>query len=276
MAVATDPNPRIPFFLRFVTWVECVVVFAAAAVSFLSPPLFNQLWAWAPPAFNARYVGAVYFAALVPLLIMAIVGRWAPGRIVLWMIFSFTTSIMIVMLFHYGEFEWGRWATWGFWFLYIFLPINSAYFLYRLRGWPASLTRPLSSAWSGLLTVVAVLLGLYGLALLAVPETATSFWPWGVDAFHGRIYAATFVTPAVGAWLIRQRGARWDYITLGLTMATLGFFSIAGTVLTSATVPPERQVIYAAAGTIAFMLMNLVVLTAGAGIALRGGRAQES
>jgi hypothetical protein len=275
MAVATDPNPRLPTFLRLVTWVECAVVFAAAAVSLISPALFNRLWAWAPPPFNARYVGAVYFAALVPLLIMAVVGRWAPGRIVLWMIFTFTTSIMIVMFFHYGEFEWGRWATWAFWFLYLFLPITSAYFLYRLRGWPPSLTRQLSSQWSGLLTVAAVLLGLYGLALLAVPEVATSFWPWSVDAFHGRIYAATFVTPAVGAWLIRRRGARWDYITLGLTLATLGFFAIVGTVWTSATVPPERQVIYAAAGTIAFMLMNLAVLTAGAAIALRGGRAQE-
>jgi hypothetical protein len=276
MAVATDPNPRLPTFLRLVTWVECAVVFAAAAVSLISPALFNRLWAWAPPPFNARYVGAVYFAALVPLLIMAVVGRWAPGRIVLWMIFTFTTSIMIVMFFHYGEFEWGRGATWAFWFLYLFLPINSAYFLYRLRGWPPSLPRPLSSLWSALLTVAAVLLGLYGLALLAVPEVTTSFWPWSVDAFHGRIYAATFVTPAVGAWLIRRRGARWDYITLGLTLATLGFFAIVGTVWTSATVPPERQVIYAAAGTITFMLMNLAVLTAGAGIALRGGRPQES
>lgn len=49
-----------------------------------------------------------------------------------------------------------------------------------------------------------------------------------------------------------------------------------GTVLASATVPPERQVIFGAARTIAFMLMNLAVLTAGAGIALRGGRALAS
>lgn len=276
MAASIDPNPRIPSFLRFVTWVECVVVFATAVVLFFAPTLGNQLWAWAPPPFNARYVGAVYFAALLPLVVMAVRGRWAPGRMVLWMIFTFTTSIMIVMFFHYRQFEWGRWATWAFWFLYIFVPINSTFFLYRLRNWPPSGSQVLPSPWAGLLRIVTVLLGLYGLSLLVVPEAATSFWPWGVDAFHGRIYAATFVTPAVGAWLIRERGARWDYVTLGLTLATLGLFAIAGTVWTSAIVPPDRKVLYTALGTIVFMLMNIALLIAGGAFALVGSRLREA
>lgn len=270
--VASEPasNPRIPSFLRLVTWVESLVVFAAAAVLFSAPSLGARLWAWSPPPFNSRYVGAVYFAALLPLVVMAVMGRWAPGRLVLWMILTFTTSIMIVMLFNVPLFEWSRWGTWAFWFLYLFLPLNSIIFLVRLRGWAPS--EPRDSPGGGLMRAIAAVLVLYGLALLIVPEAATSFWPWPVDAFHGRIYAATFVTPAVGAWLLRDRGAAREYLVLGLTLAVLGVFSIAGTMWTSATVPPERQVDYAALGTILFFAMNLLLAVGGTALAAIGGR----
>ena len=34
------------------------------------------------------------------------------------------------------------------------------------------------------MTALALVLGGYGIALLAIPEEATGFWPWPVDAFH--------------------------------------------------------------------------------------------
>ena len=272
MATSGSANPPIPPFLRFVTWVECAVVFAAAAALFFAPAAASQIWAWAPPPFNSRFVGAVYFAALLPLVVMAARGRWAPGRMVLWMIFTFTGSIMVVMFFHGRQFEWGRWATWAFWFLYIFLPITSAVFLYRLRTLRVPDAQAAPGPWPGMIQILAVLLGVYGLALLAIPEAATSFWPWPVDAFHGRIYAATFVTPAVGAWLTRKQANPWEYITLGLTLAILGVFSIAGTIWTSATVAPDRRVDYAAAGTIVFLAMNAVLIVVGGALARAGSR----
>jgi hypothetical protein len=270
IASVPTSNPRIPSFLRLVTWVESLVVFAAAAGLFFAPLLAARVWAWSPPPFNSRYVGAVYFAALLPLVVMAVVGRWAPGRLVLWMIFTFTTSIMIVMVFYIPQFEWSRWATWAFWFLYLFLPLNSIIFLVRLRSWAPSEPKPSPGGW--LMRATAAVLALYGLALLVVPEAATSFWPWPVDPFHGRIYAATFVTPAVGAWLLRDKGAGREYLVLGLTLAVLGVFSIAGTMWTSATVPPDRQVDYGAIGTILFFAMNLFLAAGGAALAAVGGR----
>jgi hypothetical protein len=276
MSMPDSKNRPIPAFLRLVTWIECGVVFAAAAALFFLPVAASRIWAWSPPPFNSRYIGAIYFAALLPLVVMAARGRWSPGRMVLWMIFTFTFSIMVVMFFHAGQFEWGRWATWAFWFLYIFLPINSAVFLRRLRGWGAADPQTPPKSWMAVVQILAVILGLYGLALLVIPEAATAFWPWPVDAFHGRIYAATFLTPAVGAWLIRRQGSRWEYITLGLTLATLGAFSIAGTVWTSATVPPDRQADYGAIGTWIFLGMNAVSLVVGGLLARAGARLREA
>jgi hypothetical protein len=270
MINTTASNPKIPPFLRFVTYVECVVVFASAAVLFFLPGVGRDLWAWVIPPFNSRYVGAIYFAALLPLVTKAVVGRWAPGRVVLWMIFTFTTSIMLAMLIHWNDFEWTRPATWAFWFLYLFLPVNSAVHLYLLRSLPPADERPTPGAWQYVLLAAAIVLGLYGVGLLLVPETVTAFWPWDIDAFHGRIYAATFLTPAVGAWLIRQKGAPSEHFILGLTLLTLGVLSIVGVIWTSATVPPDRQVDYTGLGTWAFFGMNAVMALAGGALVMSG------
>src|SRR4051812_50181552 len=104
----------------------------------------QDIWAWITPPLNARYVGVIYLAALVALLVFAVHGRWNPGRLVLWEIFGFTTAIMVVMLAYAGRFEWARVATWVFWPLYVFLPVNSAVFLWRLRDCraPEALDQP--------------------------------------------------------------------------------------------------------------------------------------
>ena len=272
MATTGSGNPRIPLSLRAVSWVESAVAFAAGAIMFLTPSTGTRIWAWAPPPFNARFLGAIYFAALVPLLILAAQGRWAPGRVVLWMTFTFTFSIMVTMFFYRDQFEWSRPVAWAFWILLILLPILSAVFLTRLRSWAPADPRALPPPWIGVLQILAVLLGSYALALLAIPKVAASFWPWPVDDFHGRIYAAIFAAPAVGAWLVRAFGNRREYITLGLTLATLGLFTVAGMVWTNAIVPPERQVDYGAAGTIAFLVMNAVLIVIGGALARAGSR----
>jgi len=265
-------NPKIPAFLRFVTWVECLVVFSTAAVLFFLPALGRELWAWGPPPFNSRYIGAIYFAALAPLVVLAATGRWAPGRVVLWMIFTFTTCIMFAMFVHAYYFEWTRPATYAFWFLYLFLPFNSAVHLYLLRHLNVADSQPTPRLWQWILTVAALGLGAYGLMLFLAPETATAFWPWPVDAFHGRMYMATFLTSAVGAWLIRKRAAPSEYFTLGLTLFILGTASILGVLVTNPTVPVERQADLTALGTWLYFLMNIVCAVMGGGLMWVGWR----
>jgi len=86
----------------------------------------------------------------------------------------------------------------------------------------------------------------------------TSFWPWSVDAFHARIYASAFITPAVGAWILNtQRGSASEYLIFGLNLTLGGFLPILGTLWTNASVPVERQIQYDA-GTYAFFAVFLL------------------
>jgi hypothetical protein len=258
-----EPNPRVPDFLRAVTWVECAVVGGAAALLLTVPKWGGQdVWAWITPPFNARYVGAIYLGALVPLLIFAATARWSPGRIVLWMIFVFTTVIGVVMLAYAGRFEWARFATWVFWALYVFLPINSAVLLWRLRDLrvPEPLVR-----MPAVMTALALAFGGYGLALLVIPEDATRFWPWPVDAFHARIYAATYLTPAVGALVIRRGGTVDEIRTLAATMIVFGIAAVLALLATDPIVPAAAKVGYDA-GTWAFLAINAAPVLAGAAL----------
>lgn len=248
------PNPRVPAFLRAVTCVECVVVAAAAAV-LLSVPEWGgeELWAWITRPFNARYVGVVYLGALVPLVIFAASGRWSPGRLVLWEIFVFTATIMLVMLAYAERFEWMRLSTWVFWPLYVFLPLNSAVFLWRLRGW--RVPEPLLRARLAF-TAIALALGGYGVALIVIPEDATAFWAWPVDAFHARIYSAAYLAPAVGAWVLRDGATPDELRTLGITFLTTGVAAIVA-VPTSA----------------GFLVLNIAPAVAGVALLLGAQRA---
>ena len=93
------------------------------------------------------------------------------------------------------------------------------------------------------LWVVTLALGLYGLALLAVPAAASWFWPWRLDAFHAQLYSATFLTPAAGAWVLLRGTTSEDQRALGLTLAGWGLLPIVSLFLADA---PVQRVQWAA------------------------------
>jgi len=78
------------------------------------------------------------------------------------------------------------------------------------------------------------------LSLLAAPAAATWFWPWKLDAFHAQLYSVTFLTPALGAWVLLRGTTRNEQQTLGLTLAAWGLMPILALILADATVKRVR------------------------------------
>ena len=243
--MTTETNPKITSLLRFLTLLEVVVLFLAGLAFFL-PKFVGPFWPWELLPFNARFLGAVYLAACVAAVMQTVHGRWSPARLVTPMIFLFTLVIIVLSFIHTDQFDFRRWEVWVWFFLYFILPINAAWHLWLYRNLqPVDSTLP-SAAGRNILLGQTVILGLYGLALIVLPGVAKGIWSWEIDDFHAQVYSVTFLTPAVGAYLLTKGGTKTEWLTLGLAQLVLGLFPIIVVILVDASV---KRVDWSALGT---------------------------
>jgi len=255
-----NENPAISPVLRGSSFIELLMLIGAGVGLFFMTDLTRAQWPWDIPPFNARFLGAVYLAAMVAVAMKLLGGRWAPARLVLPMVFTFTFVIFIMSLVWLDKFLFDRWGAWAWIFFYVALPLNAAVHMWLYRRLPPAPSTPMPTAWRTVLLAFAVALGVYGLAQLFAPETTSAFWPWGIDAFHGQLYSAIFLTAAIGALLLSRAAAPIEYFTLGITYAVFGFFSILGVVIADAT---ARRVDWANAGTQLWMALFTAILLVG-------------
>lgn len=259
------PNPPITLVLKGLTLVEVLVLLGAGGGLFFLTDFTRALWPWDIPPFNARFLGAVYLASMVSVGAMLIAGRWAPARMVLPMLLTFTFTVLVISLVRLEAFVPDRWGTWGWFLLYVVIPLNAAAHIVLYRQLPPADRSPVPMVWRVVLLAFVLVLGIYGVAELAAPEPATAFWPWRIDAFHGQMYSAVFLTAAVGALWLSRAAARAEYFTLGVTYAVLGFFAILGLITVDAS---AHRVDWTAAGT--WLWLAVFAATLIAGLALMG------
>ena len=264
-------NSAISSLLRTVTWVEVLVLIVTGGGLFFLPDLARAQWPWSIAPFNGRFVGAVYLGSFVSAALMAFYGRWSPGRIVLPMIFIFTSIVLGVSVLHLDQFNFQKWQPWIWFLLYIVLPVNSAYHLWLYRERQPAEASATPDRWRIFFFALTALFGVYGLALLIFPTASSAFWPWPIDDFHGQMYSVTFITPAVGLFLITRRGSSLEWKTLGLTLLVIGACSIISLLLVDGVVPPEKKVNWTLPGTWAWIMLMAWYGGSGAAMILRKG-----
>jgi hypothetical protein len=260
-----DPNPPLPPLLRGVAWFQAVVLLAAGGGLFFQSDTVAALWPWPLTPYDARFLGAVFLAALAALGTLLVYPRWAPARLLLPMSFVFTALVLLVSLIDRQRFQFERWPAYAWYVVYLALAVLAVYCLYRYGHLPSPVTYPTPPAWRRVLMVHAVAAGLYGLALFALPRWLTSFWPWEVDAFHGRLYSVVFTTLAVGALGLAHWAAPVERLSLGLACAVLGLFTLFGVFIANAGL---RAVDWSAPG--AWLWLLIFGLEFALGLALIG------
>jgi hypothetical protein len=244
--MSSTTNPPIGRLLRLVTAFEVSVLLVAGGGLFFLPNLISPLWPWPLTPFNTRFLGAIYLASMVAAALLVYSGRWSPARLVTPMIFLFTLIVLFVSLLYLEQFNRASPSTWLWLLLYVGIPLNAGYHLWLYRRWPPPATLTLAAGWRTYLLAQTTLFGLYGLALLLAPVTATAFWPWPLDALHGRMYSVAFFSAAQAAFLLYRAASPSELLTVGLSQLTLGLLAIAGLLMVDASV---HRVNWSAAGT---------------------------
>ncbi len=258
-----NENPRISTLLLSVTAVESLVLLVAGVGLLLFPSAIRPFWPWEISPFNALLLGAIYSASLVATAIVVYVKRWAPARVVVPMIFIFTAIILVVCLFYIDRFDVQYWGAWVWFLLYIIIPANAAYHIWLYRKLKPVTPSPLPAIWRGIFFIPTMLLGLYGLGLLIAPDLLSSFWPWPIDDFHGRMYSVLYITPASGALLLFGAAASIELLTLGLTQIVGGGATILGLVMIDSQVD---KVDWSALGTWLWIGSFAIILLTGIGL----------
>jgi hypothetical protein len=247
-----NSNPGISSLLRFFTFVQVAVLVVTGLGLFFAPKLIESLWPWKLLPFNARFLGAVYSSSLIAAAMQLYYGRWSPARLVTPMILLFTSVIVALSFFHLREFDFQRAEVWLWFVFYLIVPINAAWHLWLYRNLPPADSAAPSAMGRRILLAQFTLLGIFGLALLVFPAFAKNLWSWKIDNFHAQLYSAAFLTVAIGAFILSKAASKAEWLTMGLTQAVLGIFSIIGVVVVDMRI---KSVNWSSAGTWIWMIL---------------------
>ncbi|WP_258229435.1 hypothetical protein [Arthrobacter sp. HMWF013] len=212
MSVSPEATPLIPP-MRRLLYVAAFLVFLAGLVLFVFPLRTDEFFAWTVnPPMTAVFLGAAYWSSAGLEVAGARSAGWASARLAVWPVFIFTALTLGVTLLHLDRFHFSpntaltaQIATWAWLAIYAIVPLAMLVISWmQIRSRRPSLEsvaagRPvLPPALRLLMVGIAGVLLLYGVALLAVPVPAATWWPWQLSELTAR---------AVGAWLV---GLGWS------------------------------------------------------------------
>jgi hypothetical protein len=261
--LAHDDNPRLSPLVRIFALIVLAVLLIGSLLFLLPDPLLPR-WPWQLTPFNTRFLGSVYMAEFVGLGALALWTRWAPARVVLLMALVFTAEVSAVTLVYFDRFDPARRATWIWFTVYIGSAAVSAYFLWLYHKLAPGNRISLSAPWRSFLLAEALVLGLYAVGLLVLPETFSAFWPWRLDDFHARIYSGIFFTGAAGAAALSAAASPIEMRVYGASQAAFSLCAVLGLVIVDTSV---HRVDWSSAGTWLWIGGFTAIFLAGAAVA---------
>jgi hypothetical protein len=152
---------------------------------------------------NARFIGALYLAAAVGMILSAVGEDLADIRIFLFAFAVIALLVLLVTFAYWSDFAAKRipviWLA-----TYIVDPVAAAAALLTLR--PLRPARPGAHRLTPLFVLEGGILGLVGIVLLGLPGFGTLIWPWKINPLLAQVYGAFLLAFAVGALLSAREG----------------------------------------------------------------------
>jgi hypothetical protein len=207
MAASVEHTPLIPP-MRWLLYVAACLVFLAGLVLFVFPLRTGEWFAWTVnPPMTAVFLGAAYWSSAGLEVTGARSASWDLARLAVSPVFVFTTLTFGVTLLHIDRFHLSsdtataaQVAAWAWLAIYALVPVAMLVISWMQVRSRRPAPKPVTAGQSVLppalrllLVGIAGILLLYGVALLAVPIYAATWWPWTLSELTAR---------AIGAWLV--------------------------------------------------------------------------
>ncbi len=187
---------------------------------------------WLVPPFHARFIGAIYLAAVVIMGSSMFARYYAEVWTAVFMVGVWTGMLLIISLFYLNEFDFSHGPVW-FWFgAYIVYPLIGFWLSWTHRNARDESASPSLSIWiRNYFFIQGILLTILALTLLLAPEFMISIWPWKITRMLAQIYSGPFLAYGLGS-LMLIRGRTW----LEVRIVALGSFTLAVGVLVASVV----------------------------------------
>jgi hypothetical protein len=217
-------------------------------------------FSWALPPLAARLLASAGFA-------FAVAGSYALEQKQQQLIRSYIVMLAVylaplvvaILLLHLNRFDWGAPITYGFFVVAGGMAAAAIWHLARgtalgpeFSGLPE---QPLPSMLRAWLWLVAIITGLWGLAMFLYPQGPfPQIWVWPQDPLTSRLIASMLLTLSTGALLglrsaAQARMSLWMFVTYGVGAALACFWNM------SAGIPVPMT--YA----VAFCVLGLISIT---------------
>jgi len=187
---------------------------------------------WLVPPLHARFLGVLYFSAVVFTAGSILARSYAEVRIVVPVIAIWTGLLFVISLFYLGEFDYRRGPVW-FWFgSYFFYPLIGLWFMWQDRSRRETISGPHLPLWGRrYLLMQGVVVTTLALALLLTPDFMVNVWPWKITRLLAQLYSAPFLAYGLSSLLLsRQR--TW----LEARVLVIAAFVLAGGVLLASVI----------------------------------------
>ncbi len=167
---------------------------------------------WLVPPLHARFIGAIYLAAVTLLFGSALARRWAEVRVSTPMVAVWTGSLLLISLLHLDDFDFSHSPVW-FWFgAYIVYPIIALWLAWQNRAAEqAPVKAPIPQWVKSYLFVQGAGFTLLAAGLLLAPAFMSDRWPWLITPLLAQIYSGPFLAYGLGS-LSASRRTGWEEV----------------------------------------------------------------
>ena len=176
------------------------------SIGFFRPQEILKALPWPMPPLHARFVGALYLAATVMVVLAMLARTRLQARTVVDIAFVWTGWLLLITAIQWSSFDLTRIQVWFWVGAYIAFP---AVALWLSRASDPVTVAPevrILEAWvPRFLATLGV--GLIGLAavLFLLPASAAGFWPWKISIFLAQVYSGPVLGLGVGCLLLAVR-----------------------------------------------------------------------